>query len=335
MIHRIRKDLLGPQASQVHVNAPLTTYSEAYFLGPDIEVSSTLGICPVSKQTDSYWIWNQGDMLAAKSSKRAIGAEARAIGVGLTTGSYTTDVYGVLQTIEDETMANADMGVNLERVKTQTISDAMLRAEEEEFLAAALVTSTWTGSTTAGDITPSTLWDVAGSTPIKDVAAQYESILKQTQKRPNVAIMGRPVFRALINNADILNRLGLGGNPTEARKVTKAALASLLEVDKIVVSEVSYNSADAGATASYSFFAGKHLLLAHVPENNALETPSAFKRFMWMLSGSPAAQGRGVNGRRIIRYRKEPRTTVIEGEHAFATKITAPLLGAFFASVVS
>ena len=80
---------------------------------------------------------------------------------------------------------------------------------------------------------------------------------------------------------------------------------------------------------------GKHMFLGHVPNTNAILTPSAFKRFYWRMSGSPAALGAGNSPRRVIRYRKEPRTTVIEVEGAFVTKVTAPTLGAFFYNVVA
>ena len=138
MHSRIRKDLLGPNVGDVHVNAPLTMYSEAYLLDGSIGLAGNIGICPVDKKTDVYWVWSRADLLRTKAAKRAVGTESQRVGFGLTTGSYTAEPYGVAHDIEDGTLANADAGLDLERSITAMLTDGMVAAEESEFVASVL-----------------------------------------------------------------------------------------------------------------------------------------------------------------------------------------------------
>lgn len=314
----------NPQAGDVHVNAPLTNFSQAWFTAASAESIADIGNCPVFKQSDAYFEWSKEDILRAISVKRAPGKpQSEIIGVDVSaTASYYADVYSIKTDIEDLVSLNADAAVGYERGKTDLVSEAMARREETEF-ASVVMTTGW-----GTDITPSTLWSAAGSDPVSDVATGIDTIQKNTGRKPNVLIMGYPVLKALMNNSAILDRLGLGGNPSEPRMVTRQALAALFQVDAVKVSTGIANSANPGGAASYDYIVGKHALLAHVPAGNALFTPSAFKRFQWQLPG-------GAGGRRVLRWREEPRTTWIEGEHAFQSKRTATSLGYFFQSVVS
>ncbi len=321
----IHKSISNPQAGDVHVNAPLTNFSQAWFTARSGERVANIGDCPVDKQSDVYFEWSRADILRAVTEQRAHGAQSAIIGANVSAdASYYAKVWSIKTDIEDLVAANADAAVGLEQGKTDLIAEAMDRREETEFASVVMTAGSW-GSNTS---TPSTLWSAAGSNPVTDIADKRESILKATGREPNVVIMGYPVWKALKNNSTILSRLGLGGNPDAPRMVTRQAIAALFEVDEVKVSKAVANSGTPGGTASYDFVVGKHLLLAHVPRGNALFAPSAFKRFIWTPAG-------GISGRRMLRYREEPRTTWIEGEHSFVSKVTADSLGWFFASAVS
>ena len=322
----VAKSVNNPQVSDVHVNAPLTTFSQAWFTAREAKMLASVGVCPSAKRSDVYFEWSAEDTLRLISEPRAVGAPAVQIGVNVSaTNSFTCDIYGAAWPMEDEVAANADAALQLDQSAVDGVSEAAMRREETEMASVLFATGSW-GSNYG---TPSTLWSAAGSDPVADIAAQYDAILKTTGRMPNVLMVGHYVMSALKRNASILNRLGLGGNPTDPRMVTEAALASLFGVERVIESTVVANSANPGGTASYDFVVGKHALLAHVPAGNALRTPSAFKRFVWTgWTGS-------ADGRRVIRYRVPPRTDVIEIEHAFKTKVTSTSLGYLFASAVS
>lgn len=322
----IRKSgITNPQMSDVHVNRPLTMFSLAWWNARRASSFASIGLCPVDKRSDVYWEWNRAETLALTSTARAAGVKPRQIGINVSaSASFTCDIFGADYPLEDTVLANADEGLNLEQAAAESVTEAMIRKEEVDFAADFMASGKW-----GTDVTPGTLWSAAGSDPNSDVATGRDTILKNTGLMPNVLMVGHEVMTALKKNAAILNRLGLGGNPSDPRMVTTQALAALFEVERVIESTVVQNTAAPGAAFVGGYVVGKHALLAHIPAGNSVLTPSALKRFVWRgLTGS-------ADGRRVLRWQEPPRTLHIEGEHAYKNKVTSTALGYFFADVVA
>lgn len=322
MLQTVNKALTNPQASDVHVSAPLTNFSQAWFTHNSAEYLSSLGICPVDQRFGSYYEWDRAALLRAIATVRADGADADIIGATVNhDGVFNCLGYGVRTPKDDVVGQFADAGVSYDQSLADLISEAMARREETEF-AAAVMTTGW-----AVDTAPSVLWDVAGSDIPADIEAARLYIQKTTGRTPNRLLLGAPVWSKMKVNASILDRLGFGSN-TDPTRVTRQAVAAILEVESIHVSTVVTNSANPGASESTDFVVGKHALLCHVPAGNGLRAPSAFKRFVAQVNG-------GSNGRRMLQYRAEPRTTWIEGEGYYDTVRTSTALGRFWNGAVS
>lgn len=318
-----------PTASDVHVNAPLTNISIAYMQDQTGFVSDKVfPIVPVSKQSDRYFTYDKQNWFQSQTRVRAPGSESAGSGFNITnTANYFCDVYAMHKDVDDQIRANADAGIDMDRDAVEFVMRDMMLQREIQWATTFFTTSTWTGSTTAGDITPGTLWSAGGSTPIEDIRAQATSIKKKTGFRPNVAVMGQEVWDIIADHPDFLDRIKY----TRTGIVGPELLASVLGFENVYVADAIQDSADEGGTASMGFVFGKDMLIAYRPRTPGLLTPSAGYTFAWT-----GYTGAGPGGQRISRFRMEHlKSDRVEGEMAFDQKLIAADLGAYFDNVVA
>jgi len=320
-----------PRRQQVHVNGPLTNISIAYTQdASNFIADKVFPIVPVPKQSDVFFTYDRTDFFRIDTKKRAPGTESAGSGYNMSTDSYFCDVFALHKDVDDQLRANADSPISLDRDATEFITlDTMLN-REQEWVNAFFTTSTWTGSLTAGDITPGNLWDTVAGTPIDDIAEQMNSVAEKTGKRINTMVMGPEVWKEFKEHPDVLDRIKYGATPGAPAIATKQAAASLLELDNIYVPEATRNTAAEGATGTYDFFYGKSALLLHVPPNPGLLVPSAGYTFSWTGLG-------GNNfGTAVTKMRAELlKCDRIEIENAFDQKQVGADLGVYFSAVVS
>jgi len=276
----------------------------------------------VAKQTDKYFTYSQADFMRDQVQRRADGTESAGTGYSLSTASYSCDVFALHKDIGDQTRANSDNPLNPDMDATRFLSQQMLIRQEVQWAADAFTTSIW-----GTDATPSPLWDAASSTPIADVETAKNTVLTNTGYVPNTIIMSYKAFSALVDNADIVDRIKY----TSQDSVTEELLARVFNVDRVLVMASVYNSAQEGATASYSQVGDKDVLVCYTPSAPGLMVPSAGYTMNW----SGVSAGLGTSSA-ISRYRMDTlRADRIEIEAAFDFKIVSSALGYFLSNVTS
>jgi len=312
-----------PTSFDVHVDAILTNISVAYMQESYAFVASrAFPQVSVNKQTDKYFTYSQADFFRDQVQRRADGTESAGTGYGLSTASYSCDVYALHKDIGDQTRANADAPLNPDMDATRFLTQQMLIRQEVEWAAAAFATGIW-----GTDATPSTLWDAASSTPIADVETAKNTVLTNTGYVPNTVIMSYKVMSALMDNSDIIDRIKY----TSQDSVSEELLARLFGVDRVMVMAGTYNTAQEGATASYSQIGDKDVLVAYVAPSAGLMIPSAGYTMLW----NGVSQGFGTSTA-VARYRMDTlRADRIEIESAWDTKIVSSALGYFLSNVTS
>jgi len=276
----------------------------------------------VLKQTDKYFTYSQADFFRDQVQRRADGTESAGTGYSLSTATYGCEVYALHKDIGDQTRANADSPLNMDMDTTRFLSQQMLIRQEVQWAADAFTTGVW-----GSDVTPGTLWDASSSTPIADVETAKNTVLTNTGYVPNTVIMSYKVFSALVDNADIVDRIKY----TSQESVTEELLARLFGVDRVLIMASTYNTAQEGATASYAQIGDKDVLVCYTPANPGLMVPSAGYNMVW--TGVSAGLGTGAA---VSRYRIEERKADrIEIEAAFDFKIVSSALGYFLSNVTS
>jgi len=170
-----------------------------------------------------------------------------------------------------------------------------------------------------------TQWDAAGSDPVADALTAQDSVLTNAGVKPNTAIMGYEVYKALRTNDRILelwSRTSSSGGI-----VPDDALAAALDVDRIIVGAASSNTAAEGLAESKSFIWGKFCLFAHIVQSPTPYTPqSCIQRFRFRGAGDPEIRRYDLPGS----YQEQ-----IDAIFCEQFTVPTPALGYLWSSVVA
>lgn len=313
-----------PTPGDVHVNAPLTNVSIAYIQNKAHFVADKVfPNIPVAKQSDRYYSYPKGNWFRTEAKVRAPATESAGSGWTVdNTPTYYAPVIAVHKDIDDQIRANQDPAIDMDRDASEFLTQQMLLKRDKDWAASYFKTGIW-----ADDVTPVTLWDATGSTPIDDITAQISAVHSATGFKPNKLVLGAPVWYLLKNHPDFLERIKY----TQMAVVGTDLLARVLELDEVLVANAVENTANEGATDAISFMFGKDALLVYANPAPSLLTPSAGYTFSWT-----GYLGAGPSGNRVKRFRMEPLASDrIEGEMAYDMKLVASDLGIFFDNVMT
>lgn len=317
-----------PSYSSVHIDTALTNVSTAYQQADDQFIATKVfPIVPVEKQSGKYFTYTKNDWFRDEAKPRADASESAGTGYGMSTASYSCDVFALHKDIGEQARANADPGIDLERDATRFITQRMLLRLEIQWVTDVFATSIW-----GTDVTPSNLWsDYTASDPIADVETGKTTILSTTGQRPNTLVLGYQTYIALKSHPDIIDRIKYTTS-VNGRVVTPQLLAAMFDVERVFVASAVKATNVEGETAAYSFVHGKHALLAYVPDSPSLLTPAAGYTLVWR--GVDYSMGRNNIG--IKKYDIQTlNATRVEGQVAFDNKIVGTDLGYFFNGAVA
>lgn len=318
-----------PTVSSVHQNKILENISVAHLQKPDVfKAGMIFPRIPVEKESDTYFIFSNADLLRDDAAVRPPLTESAGTDYSLSTASYQTLKYAIHMDVPDEAKTNQDGQLVDDQTVAQIITQKAAIRFERYFVQKFFTISLWTGSSTGTDLTASVKWDKGGSTPVKDVQTESDSILLKVGVRPNKIVVVPAVHKALKNNADILSRL----SANERALINPSILAQIFEVDEYIVGEAVYNSATKGATQANTFIYGTDgVLLTY-----AAPTPSKL-----MPSGGYIFSSNAMNPSNNwgLTYKKI-RLELLEGDrHEVQFKLDPKLVcadaGAFFTDVLS
>ena len=142
----------NPTAGDIHVNRPLTNFSQKYLLDASMFVSlNAFPNLPVQFQSDLYYEFDRDDFMRDDAQERADGTESAGGGFTLSTSPYFAKVYAYHKDVTDRQRANADSQVALDESAAQFVMQKlMIRRErlfQETFMATSVWTTDWAGTT--------------------------------------------------------------------------------------------------------------------------------------------------------------------------------------------
>ena len=322
-----------PTQSQVHVDAILTNISVAYLQRAENFIADKVfPVVPVDKQSDKYFVYTKNDWLRDEARVRADGTESVGSGYNITTDTYYADVFAIHKDIGDQTRANADAPINVDREAAEFVTHRLLTRREIQFVNDFMTTSKWATDVTGVAASPTTgqtvQWsDYTNSDPIEDIEAGKAQILSTTGLEANTLVLGYDVFRRLKNHPDLVDRIKY----TSSQTITEDMLARMFDIERVLVSKSVKATNAEGATAAYGFTTGKTALLCHVAPSPGILTPSAGYTFSW----TGVSQGMGLTiGTSSFRL-ESLRATRVEAELAFDNKVVASDLGYFWNTIVA
>lgn len=313
-----------PTQNQVHVDAILTNISVAYMQQQDNFIASKVfPVVPVSKQSDKFFTYTKNDWFRDEAQRRADATESAGGGYNLSTDTYQADVYAFHKDIGDQTRANADAPINVDREAAEFVTSRLMLKMETQFVSSFFGTGVW-----ATDSTPSNLWsDYTSSDPLNDVETGKRAILATTGFAPNTLVLGYDVFKTLKNHPDLVDRIKY----TSAQTLTEGLMGSLFDIDRVLVAKAVKATNNEGGTAAYDFTHGKNALLCYSAPSPGLLQPSAGYVMSWTGVSGGLGATIGTSRLRLDAFKADR----VESEVAFDMKVIGADLGYFFSSVVA
>ena len=325
-----------PEVGQVHVNVPLTNISVAFMQDANQFVADRVfPNIPSSKASNIYWEYNRPEWNRDDFQKRAPATESAGTGFNLTQRTFATEKWSLHDDIDQDSMDNQDMPLNLEQDSVEFLSQKAMIKREVAWTTAFFATSIWgtdlTGVAAAPGAGQFLQWNDPASDPIGDIRSAATVVhLASGGFRPNTFVMNQQVWDELIDHPDITDRIKYGQRPGSITQVSTEDLAQLFKVDRVFVAGGVRNTALEGGTETNAFIAGKAALLCYTAPRPSIRLPSAGYTFSWQRPGfGPMGQG-------IKRFRMEELDSLrVEIDMHFVHKLVSASCGVFFATAVA
>lgn len=273
-----------PTSYDLHVDQVAQNFSLAFLQDQSVTVSDKVfPLVLVNAQSGTYFIYSKEDLLRIEVEKRIPGAESAGGGWTATnTGTYACVEYGLHVDLDKATVMNASSPIDPIRDTTEYLTRNHLMKAEKLWIDS-YFGDVWTTKeqgyahgATAKDFVQ---WDdYVYSTPLEDIDA-YRIVMEElTGFSPNTLVLSPYVYAALRQHPSIKEDIKY----TQPSYVTSELMAKALDIDRIFVPRMIYNSTVEGATASYGYMAStKGALLCYSAPNPGLRVPSAGYTLRW------------------------------------------------------
>lgn len=240
-----------PSADDVHIDALLSgvlaDQPQAQFIAPLV-----LPFLPVSKRSGKIQpLDRRAGKNASFDDNRAPGAPANEIGFALGTRvDYDVENHSVKVPIPNEAVANQDDPIDLEGSAQRYTRDVVLLKHE---IRAVTLLTTAANYPTANRLTTTTKWDNADTTniePKRDMLTAHNLIRQSCGMPGNRAFLSYPMVQALVVLDDYRQRVQYVSESFD--RMLWGKLAEYIDVEEVAIGMAVYDTANPGATASYS-----------------------------------------------------------------------------------
>ena len=243
-----------PTMQNAHIDRAMTNISVAYMQDAAAFIADKVfPIVPVKRQSDVYYQYSKADFMRDEARERGAATESAGGDYGVEAQDpYYCRKHAFHTDVTPEARANYDEPLDADRDATDFVSQKMLIRREMEWASKFFKTGVWdtefAGAATAG-VGTKVFWNNPASDPIGDVTGASVQMASETGYRPNTLVLSPFVFNALKNHEDILDRIKY----TQKGIVTADLLATLFEVDRVLVAWGVVNNAVKGATENTNF----------------------------------------------------------------------------------
>lgn len=284
-------------------------------------------IVTVQKETDLYPVFNQAEAFAIESTARSRGTRAQRITRSVSSAGYTAKNYALAYDLPIEDRANMDAAYafELEAGAARYLTDKLWLDWDRRVLSTV-------GSTTnvaTGFLTGSAWNGATNGDPVSQIYRAIEQIQGSTAYRPNTILFGWQAYNLFRRNSNVRNFV-LGSN-NGGGVLSRSAVAGIFEVEKVLVAEAFYNSANEAKSISLaSTFPADSVLVYYAPSAPSREVPSFMYSFRWANPALPAPFA-------VERHPYDSKAKIesIEAGYYQDEKVTGSALGALLVGVGS
>ena len=278
-------------------NNYLTNLSVAHFQPDDWFVSPFIfPIVPVQLSTSHYYKFSKADLARDNVQRKPQFGKAQPMIFGSEEALYKCEVDQIIVGIDqigtlDYQRAGAPGISDPRRAKVRLATEQMKLHMDRVFAEGYFKTGIWTNEYTG----------VTGAAPAgkqfyKFDDANFDAVhffggLRTEMKRngrrnPNTLALGVEAYEGLKRNPEILERVKYSGSTANPATINQNVLAQLLEIDRVVVLNSTYNAGGLGEEDMQFICDSKGALLCYAAQNPAIDEASAGYTFAWDMLGN-------------------------------------------------
>jgi hypothetical protein len=252
-------------------------------------------------------------LLQSPEVARASGAAYNRGDWKFTSDNFATKEYGWEEPVDVREARIYARYFDAEAIAAQRAQGFVLRAAEMRAAAALFNAVTWTPTAVTNE------WDdLTNATPIVDVEAAVRRVWALCGLWPNALIVNRSVFRNLRNCHEIIERINSAGagDRTVPRDVTAAMLATVFDLDEVIVAGSPKNTANVAKDVSIApIWSNEYAMVARVARTADLREPCIGRTVHWGEDGSQ------IGGLFESYYSDERRSNIVRCRHDVDEKI--------------
>lgn len=256
-----------PAPRDTYVNPLLTNISVAY-KNDSLIADLLFPVVTVDKETGVYFVSDRENLRAPADARRAEFGRANRVQNTLSQAAYALEEKTLETGISDRVMRQYSDPFNPKSNATNLVSDKLLLDKEKDLQTTLLAAAS--GSNTI-DL------DGAWTTITTDIVGQVRTgknfIQKNTGKKANTILIGKPALDALLKNTALLDSIKYTQVVTE--EALKNALANYFDIKRVLFGEAIENTAKEGQADSMDYVWSDTVVIAYVAPNPALEETSA------------------------------------------------------------
>ncbi len=260
-----------PPVGQLHIDQALTNLSVRY-QNQAMIWQNILPIIPVNKRSDKYFVYNKADSFTLADDTIFPKSMPNEMDWGTSTGNYSVKDHAFGDWLPEEVIENADVPMQPE-VDTNDFLNLLLDIAQENRVASIVFSSSNYASGNTTTLSGSAQWSGASSTPISDIQNAIESCYGPNG-RANTLVFGIDTWKALRSNPQILDAVKAATRlqSSNGGLASRDEVATLFEVEQILVGRSRYNTAKQGQTASFARLWGKHAAALYVEKTPGIRS---------------------------------------------------------------
>jgi len=254
-----------PAPRDTYVNPLLTDISVAY-KNESFIFDQLFPRVMVNKETGTYFVMDKSNLRAPGDAKRSELSRANRVAWGLTSASYSLTERALETPITDRVMRNYSDPLVPKTTATNLVSDLLLLDAEKDLQATILASG-------APGLDENSSWSTISTDIIGHVRTAKSSVQKNTGKKANTIVIGKPALDVLLNNTAFIDRVKYTTIATE--QALKNAIAGFFDIPTVLFADAIENTAKEGQTDVLDYIWGDTVIVAYVERQPALESPCA------------------------------------------------------------
>jgi len=262
---------------------------------------------------------------------RGKNGEYNRVNWNFTEDTFATKEYGLESSVDDRNSSLYSEFIDAEAATTRIVLHKVLAKAESRIASAIFNTTTFTGASLTTNI--SVEWStIATATPITDVFNASQKVRDNCGEYANALVVSRKVWRNLIRCAQIIDsiRSSGAGQSTQAGQVTVQQVAEALDLQRIIIGDMSYDSAKEGQSTSFGdMWDDEYAMVCKLASTDMIEEPCLGRTFHWAGDGSQP-------GGLVESYDEvQSRSRVIRVRHEVQEKIIYPECGHLLTNITA